>query len=38
VVLASFIGWRYLREKSGRRRIIASFVVLAGLVALVAGR
>jgi drug/metabolite transporter (DMT)-like permease len=38
VVLASFIGWRFLREKSGRRRIIASFVVLAGLIALVVGR
>jgi drug/metabolite transporter (DMT)-like permease len=38
VVLASFIGWRFLREKSGRRRIIASFVVLAGLITLVAGR
>lgn len=38
VVLATFIGWRFLREKSGRRRVIASFIVLAGLVALVAGR
>ena len=38
VVLATFIGWRYLREKSGRRRIIASMIVLAGLVTLVAGR
>ena len=38
VVLATFIGWRYLRESSGRRRIAASLVVLAGLVTLVAGR
>jgi len=38
VVLATFIGWRYLKESSGRRRIIASFIVLAGLVTLVAGR
>ena len=38
VVLATFIGWRYLRESSGRRRIIASFIVLAGLVTLVVGR
>ena len=38
VVLATFIGWRYLREASGRRRVIASVIVLAGLVTLVAGR
>lgn len=38
VVLATFIGWRYLREASGRRRVIASLIVLAGLVTLVAGR
>lgn len=38
VVLATFIGWRYLREKSGRRRIVASMIVLAGLVTLVAAR
>ncbi|MDA0370712.1 MAG: GRP family sugar transporter [Actinomycetota bacterium] len=38
VVLAAFIGWRYLRESSGRRRIIASFIVLAGLVTLVVGQ
>ncbi len=38
VVLATFIGWRYLREASGRRRVIASAIVLAGLVTLVAGR
>lgn len=38
VVLASFIGWRFLREKSGRRRIVASIVVVAGLATLVAAR
>ena len=38
VVLATFIGWRYLREASGRRRVIASLIVLAGLVTLVAAR
>lgn len=38
VVLATFIGWRVLNERSGIRRIIASTVVLAGLVTLVAGR
>ena len=38
VVLATFIGWRYLREASGRRRVFASAIVLAGLVTLVAGR
>lgn len=38
VVLATFIGWRYLHEASGRRRVIASVIVLAGLVTLVAGR
>lgn len=38
VVLATFIGWRVLKERSGVRRIVASSVVLAGLVALVVGR
>jgi drug/metabolite transporter (DMT)-like permease len=38
VVLATFIGWRYLREASGRRRLLASTIVLAGLVTLVVGR
>lgn len=38
VVFATFIGWRILRERSGTRRVLASFVILAGLVTLVAGR
>ncbi len=38
VVLATFIGWKYLREASGRRRLLASMIVLAGLVTLVVGR
>jgi len=38
VVLATFIGWRVLKEQNGARRILASTVVLAGLVTLVVGR
>lgn len=35
VVLAAFIGWKVLKEPAARQRIIASCVVLAGLVTLV---
>lgn len=35
VVLAAFIGWHRLGEHAGPRRIVASFVVLGGLIALV---
>lgn len=38
VVLAAIIGWRYLGEGDGRRRVLAAAVVLSGLVLLVAGR
>ncbi|MCU1359845.1 MAG: putative inner rane protein [Ilumatobacteraceae bacterium] len=38
VVLAAFIGSRMLGEPAGRRRIIASFVVLGGLILLVIAR
>ena len=38
VVIAAIIGWRYLGEGDGRRRLLAAVVVLAGLVLLVAGR
>jgi len=38
VVLASFIGWRILKEGSGVRRIVASTTMVVGLVTLVVGR
>ena len=36
VVIAAFLGWRYLDERSMRRRSAAAAVILAGLVLLVA--
>jgi drug/metabolite transporter (DMT)-like permease len=38
VVFATFVGWRFLKEESGIRRIVASLVMVAGLVLLVVGR
>lgn len=38
VVFATFIGWRFLREHSGLRRVIASGIMVVGLVVLVLGR
>ena len=38
VVFATFIGWRFLKEESGIRRIVASLVMVTGLVVLVVGR
>jgi drug/metabolite transporter (DMT)-like permease len=38
VVIAAVIGWRYLGEGDGRRRLASAAVVLVGLVLLVAGR
>lgn len=38
VVFATFIGWRFLHERSGIRRSVASLVIVAGLVTLVVGR
>jgi len=38
VVLATFAGWRLLREPAGRRRVAASATVFAGLALLVAAR
>jgi drug/metabolite transporter (DMT)-like permease len=38
VVVASLIGWRFLGETSGRRRIVSSVIVGFGLVLLVAAR
>jgi drug/metabolite transporter (DMT)-like permease len=38
VVVASLIGWRFLGETSGRRRIVCSGIVGLGLVLLVAAR
>jgi drug/metabolite transporter (DMT)-like permease len=35
VLLAAFFGWRYLDERSMRRRGVAASVILAGLVLLV---
>ncbi|HEX4984116.1 MAG TPA: EamA family transporter [Ilumatobacteraceae bacterium] len=38
VLVAAFIGWRYLDEGSAHRRLIAAGVVVAGLVLLVVAR
>jgi len=38
VVVGALIGWRLLREPLGGRRLVASGVVLVGLIALVAAR
>ena len=38
VVFATFLGWRYLREDSGVRRVVSASVIVAGLVTLVVGR
>ncbi len=38
VVFATFIGWRFLQERSGIRRTLSSLVIVAGLVTLVVGR
>ena len=38
VLLAAFLGWRYLDERSVRRRGVAASVILAGLVLLVVAR
>ena len=38
VLVAAFIGWRYLDEGSARRRLVAAGVVVAGLVLLVVAR
>jgi drug/metabolite transporter (DMT)-like permease len=38
VLVAAFIGWRYLDEGSAHRRLLAAAVVVVGLVLLVAAR
>jgi uncharacterized membrane protein len=38
VVIAAVIGWKRLGERPDRRRSLAPFVVLAGLIVLVIGR
>lgn len=38
VVFATFIGWKFLKEHSGMRRLASSAVMVAGLVILVLGR
>jgi drug/metabolite transporter (DMT)-like permease len=35
VLVAAFIGWRYLGEHDARRRLVAASIIVAGLVALV---
>lgn len=35
VVIAAVIGWRYLGEADGRRRLLSAIVVLTGLVLLI---
>jgi drug/metabolite transporter (DMT)-like permease len=37
-VFATFIGWKFLRERNGIRRTMSSFVIVAGLITLVVGR
>ncbi|MGA0877771.1 MAG: EamA family transporter [Ilumatobacteraceae bacterium] len=38
VVFATFIGWKFLNERSGLRRLASSAVMVAGLIILVLGR
>jgi drug/metabolite transporter (DMT)-like permease len=38
VLVAAFIGWKYLDEGSAHRRLVAAGVVVAGLVLLVVAR
>ncbi len=38
VVLAAFLGWHTLGERAGARRLVASFVVVGGLILLVVSR
>jgi drug/metabolite transporter (DMT)-like permease len=38
VVLAAFLGWKHLDEQAGARRLLASGIVLTGLLLLVASR
>lgn len=35
VLLAAFVGWRYLDEGNARRRMVAAAVIVAGLVLLI---
>ncbi len=35
VLVAAFVGWRYLGEHDARRRVVAASIIVAGLVALV---
>jgi len=36
VVIGALVGWRFLHEPMGGRRLVSSVVMLAGLVGLVA--
>lgn len=38
VVFATFIGWKFLHERSGMRRVASSLIMVTGLVTLVVGR
>lgn len=36
VVLGAFLGWRFLHESLGGRRLVSSLVILAGMIGLIA--
>jgi drug/metabolite transporter (DMT)-like permease len=36
VVLGAFLGWRFLHESLGGRRLVSSLVILAGMLGLIA--
>lgn len=38
VVLAAIVGWRQLGEGAGRRRLLATLIVLAGLIVMIVSR
>jgi len=38
VVIAAVVGWRYLGESAGKRRVTATLIVLSGLILLVVSR
>ncbi len=38
VVLAAIVGWRQLGEAAGRRRVLATLIVLAGLIVMIVSR
>jgi drug/metabolite transporter (DMT)-like permease len=36
VVLGAFLGWRFLHESLGGRRLVSSLVILVGMLGLIA--